>query len=82
VGSGWSTHAERLRRRLGISRWWSDVYPRAGHIAMLGARAYQRGELVSAERAIPVYLRDEVAEKPGVTINQANGGTDDPSLLE
>jgi tRNA threonylcarbamoyladenosine biosynthesis protein TsaB len=65
AGSGWSTHAERLRYRLGISRWWPDVLPRAGHIAALGARAYRRGELVSAEQAVPVYLRDQVAVKSG-----------------
>ncbi len=62
VGSGWATHAEPLSRRLGISRWWCDIYPRASDIAVLGARSYRCGELVAAEQALPVYLRDDVAK--------------------
>jgi len=60
AGSGWASHAETLSRRLNIATWWGDCYPRAGDIAMLGALACQRGELVSADQALPVYLRDEV----------------------
>lgn len=37
------------------------LLPRAEEIALLGARAYQRGEAVRAEEALPVYLRDNVA---------------------
>lgn len=39
--------------------------PRAEEIALLGARAYEHGEAVRAEEALPVYLRDNVARPPG-----------------
>ena len=38
----------------------SDL-PRAGSVARVAARAYLRGEGVSAEDAAPLYLRDKVA---------------------
>lgn len=59
AGDGWAAHAETLRR-LGVTAWRSDLYPRARAIAALGALAYGRGEAVSADRVLPVYLRDEV----------------------
>jgi tRNA threonylcarbamoyladenosine biosynthesis protein TsaB len=61
AGSGWVAHAETLSRRLGVATWWGEIYPRAGEIAALGALAYQKGEVVVAEQALPVYLRDNVA---------------------
>lgn len=64
AGSGWTVHGETLGRHLGIQDWWGDCYPRAGAIARLGALAYEKGELVSPEQALPVYLRDSVARKP------------------
>ena len=36
---------------------WSQV---------LGAAGFKAGEAVAAEQALPVYLRDKVANKPGV----------------
>lgn len=38
-----------------------DEVPRAGAVARVAARAYARGEAVSAEVAAPLYLRDKVA---------------------
>lgn len=38
-----------------------DLLPRAEEVARLGMIALQRGELVSAERAAPLYVRDKVA---------------------
>ena len=63
AGSGWVVHGESLGKQLGVHTWWGECYPRAGDIARLGARAWQRGERVSAEQALPVYLRDEVIKK-------------------
>lgn len=65
AGSGWAAYGDTLSRRLGIESWWGDCYPRAGDIAALGALLYQRGEAVPVERALPVYLRDEVVRKAG-----------------
>jgi len=66
AGSGWTVYAEALSQCLPVSSWWGDCYPRAGNIAMLGALACQRGEAVTAEQALPVYLRDEVARRRAV----------------
>lgn len=65
VGSGWAVHAAILSRRLAVSGWLGQRYPRAGDIARLAAE--RRGAWVAAELALPVYLRNEVAGKAAVT---------------
>ena len=64
VGSGFAAYAEILRERLGaaLSGCAPDEYPQARDIAVLGAAAFARGEGVSAELALPVYLRDNVVQ--------------------
>jgi tRNA threonylcarbamoyladenosine biosynthesis protein TsaB len=42
-----------------------DRLPRALDVAMLAAQAHARGESVSAEQAVPVYVRNTVARKRG-----------------
>lgn len=64
AGGGWAVHGETLARRLQVAGWRSACYPRAGDVARLAAVHARRGEWVSAERALPVYLRNEVAIKP------------------
>lgn len=68
IGSGWATYEDRLRVRLSprsIGSLLSDRFPRAGHIARLAVPLVVAGKTVSAEHAQPVYLRDNVAKKPG-----------------
>lgn len=62
VGPGWGAHREVLGARLAhcIDAVDADVQPRAGGLARLAAAAWLRGEAVSAEFALPVYLRDRV----------------------
>lgn len=60
AGSGWAVYAQVLSQRSGAKGWQDDYYPRAWDVALLGAKAWQRGEAVSAEQALPVYLRDRV----------------------
>ena len=60
AGSGWAAYAEALRRRLTVSGWRGDCYPRAGDIARLAAAPARRAAWVAAEQALPVYLRDRV----------------------
>jgi tRNA threonylcarbamoyladenosine biosynthesis protein TsaB len=60
AGSGWAVYAQILSQRSGAKGWQDDYYPRAWDIALLGAKAWERGEAVSAEQALPVYLRDRV----------------------
>ncbi|MBD3619923.1 MAG: tRNA (adenosine(37)-N6)-threonylcarbamoyltransferase complex dimerization subunit type 1 TsaB [Chromatiales bacterium] len=67
VGSGFAAHAEALQARLGgrLARTLPDVLPAARAMQRLAARAYAQGDCLPAEAAQPVYLRDNVAVKPG-----------------
>lgn len=63
VGSGWTTYADVLRDRLPAPPRWAegDRYPQATDVALLAAPLFRAGKSVSAEQALPVYLRDKVA---------------------
>ncbi len=67
VGSGWSAYGPVLRERCGerIEAVDGELLCSAQDVALLGARGLARGQAVSAEQALPVYLRDRVASKPG-----------------
>lgn len=69
AGSGWEAYKEVLAPRLRAhgSTVLSGQVPRARDVAILGAAAFQAGNFVSAERAIPVYVRDDVAKKSGAS---------------
>jgi len=60
VGSGWSVYAEALSQRLIVSGWLGERYPHASDIARLAADPARRDSWVTAEQALPVYLRDRV----------------------
>jgi tRNA threonylcarbamoyladenosine biosynthesis protein TsaB len=65
AGSGWERYAEVLVRHLGpaVERWLADCHPRASAVAGLAADAFHRGEAVTPEQALPVYLRDDVVQR-------------------
>lgn len=65
AGSGWDQYAGALSLRLDdkVKEWRRQSFPRARHVAELGAAAFQAGQAVSPEQALPVYIRDEVAVK-------------------
>ena len=65
IGSGWDQYADVLMKRAagGVSFWKTGLYPHARHAASLGARAFIAGKAIDAQHAVPVYLRDHVAEK-------------------
>lgn len=65
AGSGWDQYSAMLLARLGsrAQEWRKQCYPRAGDVARLGAAGFARGEAVPPEKALPVYIRDEVAVK-------------------
>ncbi|MGH8546706.1 MAG: tRNA (adenosine(37)-N6)-threonylcarbamoyltransferase complex dimerization subunit type 1 TsaB, partial [Gammaproteobacteria bacterium] len=67
AGGGWSDHGEALRKRLGERLCGVDPHqhPSARDIALLGAQAFRQGDIVAAEQALPVYLRDRIAEPKG-----------------
>ena len=65
AGSGWDQYAGELSLRLGdkVKEWRRQCFPRARYVAELGAAAFQAGQAVPPEQALPVYVRDEVAIK-------------------
>lgn len=68
AGSGWDQYHEVLARRLGdaAAGWRPGAHPRARDVARLAVEAFRDGEAVAPERAVPVYLRDNVAKKMAV----------------
>lgn len=67
AGSGWASYAQLLVPRCGIASAdiHADQQPHAGDVARLAAAVFERTGGVPAQEAIPVYLRDRVADKPG-----------------
>lgn len=69
AGSAWQSYGEQLRGAVGDRLVGMDPerYPHARDVAVLGAAAAARGQVVPAHEALPVYLRDSVthAKKPG-----------------
>ncbi len=65
VGSGWRVYAHELAERVGdsLSATDGDALPKANFMIPLAQNAYARHQVVSAEQALPVYLRDRVARK-------------------
>jgi tRNA threonylcarbamoyladenosine biosynthesis protein TsaB len=66
AGSGWGTYREILSERVGkgLNMVIADRFPRAAAMARLAAVDYRKGRAVSPEQALPVYLRNNVANKP------------------
>lgn len=63
VGSGWDHYRDVLTERLSalVGCWYPGCTPLAEDIGLLAFKAYQRGDYVRAEDALPVYIRDQVA---------------------
>jgi tRNA threonylcarbamoyladenosine biosynthesis protein TsaB len=67
VGTGWETYGEQLLQRLPFVQFIDDHhYPMAKYTAILAVELYKQGQVVAAAEAIPIYLRDRVAEKPKI----------------
>jgi len=64
TGSGWAAYETALKTRFAtqVSGFSADLLPSAAYIAELAVQAYQRGEMVDAADALPVYLRNKVAQ--------------------
>ncbi|ORU89972.1 MAG: tRNA threonylcarbamoyladenosine biosynthesis protein TsaB [Cycloclasticus sp. symbiont of Poecilosclerida sp. M] len=65
IGHGWRTYNDELLQSLSrpIQKILPDALPSAKEVAQLATRLVQNEETVSAENALPVYLRDNVAKK-------------------
>lgn len=70
IGSGWTTYESVLRPQFGsrLLGCDADALPRATHIAHLAALDYAAGKALSAEQALPVYIRNQVATRPGAAL--------------
>ncbi len=65
AGSGWDLYAGQLLARWPgqVSGWSAQRFPHARDVAILGAAGFAAGEALPAERALPVYVRDDVVKK-------------------
>lgn len=74
VGSGWQSYHDQLvsslpeEIHLEINPSAEHLHPTAKSIAELAIPIVNAGETVNAEQALPVYLRDQVANKPAKLI--------------
>jgi tRNA threonylcarbamoyladenosine biosynthesis protein TsaB len=66
AGPGWATYAATLQARCGERVVSSDgqLFPHAAYLLPIAAVEFQRGAVVTADQALPVYLRDQVAQRP------------------
>lgn len=62
VGTGWATYGEILAAQLknAVQNYQGKKYPQARAMIPLALVAFQTGKIVSAEEALPVYLRNKV----------------------
>lgn len=67
LGSGWEMYHNGVfdEPPAWVKQSVRGVFPSAYFVAKLAASAYQRGELLDAANAEPVYLRNNVAKKKG-----------------
>jgi tRNA threonylcarbamoyladenosine biosynthesis protein TsaB len=62
LGSAWAIYETALRQHAGDIACYPDRLPQARAIARLGRYLFQQKKVVSAENALPVYVRDNVAK--------------------
>ncbi|VAW76441.1 tRNA threonylcarbamoyladenosine biosynthesis protein TsaB [hydrothermal vent metagenome] len=66
AGDGWSSYAEALSERLGFQpvQCFGALRPQAIDVALLAVDLLAAGKTVAPELASPIYLRNQVADKP------------------
>jgi tRNA threonylcarbamoyladenosine biosynthesis protein TsaB len=63
AGSGFRAYPSlHTRLRAQLARYDESYLPRAQEVALIGAAAVTRGQTVAPEDALPVYIRDNVAD--------------------
>ncbi|MEE9492544.1 MAG: tRNA (adenosine(37)-N6)-threonylcarbamoyltransferase complex dimerization subunit type 1 TsaB [Gammaproteobacteria bacterium] len=66
AGNGWEEYQQQLLSvcHIDASDVFSQQYPEARDVATLAKNSVELGNVVSADLAQPIYLRDNVARKP------------------
>lgn len=64
VGSAWQVYGEELQALLKnkLMKIIPDIYPTAGAVISCAKVDYSLGKFVSADKALPVYLRDKIVK--------------------
>lgn len=74
IGNGWQIYEPELLSQLGthLKKVYPKQYPNAQDIATLAAFEFKAGRVLTAEQALPVYLRDQVTQpsQPKLTKSQ------------
>lgn len=67
IGSGWAAYEATLRPQFGSRLLACDpaALPHAAQVARVAALDFVAGKAVAAEQALPVYIRNRVAQRPG-----------------
>jgi len=67
AGEGWLHYADALQARLSepLTGVADTARPHAADVALLAAATFQQGGALPADQAAPIYLRNNVAAKPG-----------------
>lgn len=68
LGSGWQVYGEALTQRYSsqVNSIEAEALPAAQDVARLAAKIFIDGGAVSAEQALPLYLRNNVAKKKAI----------------
>ncbi len=64
LGNGWSSYAEQVPHGINerVVETQSEYFPHAQDVVHLAQGLFESGQIVSADLAIPVYLRDKVVD--------------------
>ena len=65
VGGGWVYRAKLEPQTGPLQHCEPDLLPHALDLLPMAQTGYNRGDTMSAEQVVPVYLRNDVAMKPG-----------------
>jgi len=63
VGDGWQKYEVLQQKGQQLQQVYRDLYPRASDLAKLAEKPFKDNKLLSAEQALPVYLREITFKK-------------------
>jgi tRNA threonylcarbamoyladenosine biosynthesis protein TsaB len=73
VGSGWGSYADVLQKQVGALRAYeANNLPQAKDVAHIARHEFSRGRVIEATKAVPTYLRNNVAQKSVAQKNVGN----------